>query len=75
MVCLDSCSSRILTAPSFLAAGTLSRHDVMEGFLDLKMPPWDHRMLPRLVAIVPAVVVAAVAKDSGVVKLLLLKLS
>jgi len=52
--------------------GTLSGQIVMEGFLDLKMPPWARRMLTRLIAIVPAVVVAAVMGDAGVGMLLVL---
>lgn len=44
----------------------------MEGFLDLKMPPWARRMLTRMIAIVPAVTVAAVLGDAGVGKLLVL---
>ena len=52
--------------------GTLAGQIVMEGFLDLRLPPWLRRMVTRLVAIVPAVVVAALYGESGVGKLLVL---
>ena len=44
----------------------------MEGFLNIRIPPWLRRMITRLIAIVPAVVVAAVMGNSGVGKLLVL---
>jgi manganese transport protein len=37
--------------------GTLAGQIVMEGFLDLRLRPWVRRLITRLVAIVPAVVV------------------
>ena len=45
---------------------------VMEGFLDLRLKPWKRRLLTRLVAVVPAVIVAAVAGERGVGQLLIL---
>lgn len=44
----------------------------MEGFLNIKLPPWVRRMLTRLIAIIPAVIVASILGDSGVGKLLVL---
>ena len=44
----------------------------MEGFLDLRISPWARRLLTRLVAIVPAVVVALIYGDAGIGKLLIL---
>lgn len=44
----------------------------MEGFLNIKLPPWARRMLTRMIAIIPAVIVAAILGDSGVGKLLVL---
>ena len=52
--------------------GTLAGQVVMEGFLELRLPPWARRMVTRLVAIVPAAVVAAAWGDAGVGKLLVL---
>ena len=52
--------------------GTLAGQIVMEGFLDLRLKPWKRRLLTRLVAVVPAVIVAAVAGERGVGQLLIL---
>jgi manganese transport protein len=52
--------------------GTLAGQIVMEGFLDLRLPMWLRRMITRLVAIVPAAVVAALYGESGTAKLLVL---
>ena len=45
---------------------------VMEGFLRISLPPWQRRMVTRLVAMVPAAVVAGVAGNRGAGKLLVL---
>jgi manganese transport protein len=45
---------------------------VAEGFLDLKLPIWLRRMVTRLLAIIPAVIVVGIAGDSGATKLLVL---
>jgi manganese transport protein len=52
--------------------GTLAGQIVMEGFLDLRLPPWLRRLVTRLVAIVPAAVVAMVWGRTGIGKLLVL---
>ena len=52
--------------------GTLAGQIVMEGFLDLRLPVWLRRMVTRLVAIVPAAIVAAWYGESGTAKLLVL---
>jgi len=52
--------------------GTLAGQIVAEGFLDLDMPIWLRRMATRLLAIVPAVFVVALAGDTGATKLLVL---
>ena len=39
--------------------GTLAGQIVMEGFLDIRMRPWLRRLITRLIAIVPAVIVTA----------------
>jgi len=52
--------------------GTLAGQIVMEGFLDLRLKPWMRRLVTRLVAVVPAVIVAALAGEQGVGKLLIL---
>jgi manganese transport protein len=51
---------------------TMAGQIVMEGFLDLKLPPWLRRLVTRLVAIVPAAVVTIWYGESGTAKLLIL---
>lgn len=52
--------------------GTLAGQIVMEGFLDIRMKPWARRLLTRSIAIIPAIIVTAVAGESGTAKLLVL---
>ncbi len=52
--------------------GTLAGQIVMEGFLDIRMKPWARRLITRGIAIVPAIIVTAVAGESGTAKLLVL---
>ena len=52
--------------------GTLAGQIVMEGFLDWKLPVWLRRMVTRLFAIVPAVIVVAATGDRGATQLLVL---
>lgn len=66
-----------LFAVALLASGqnstitaTLAGQIVMEGFLDLRLPAWLRRMVTRLLAIVPAVLVASYYGISGTAKLL-----
>ena len=50
---------------------TLSGQIVMEGFLNLRVTPWVRRMVTRLIAIVPAVVVTIWAGERGTGQLLI----
>jgi manganese transport protein len=52
--------------------GTLAGQIVMEGFLDIRLRPWLRRLITRAIAIVPAVIVSAVAGESGTARLLVL---
>ncbi len=52
--------------------GTLAGQVVMEGFLNLKIPAWQRRLVTRLLAIVPTVIVTALWGMSGTARLLLL---
>lgn len=52
--------------------GTMAGQIVMEGFLDLRLRPWIRRVLTRLIAIIPAVIVAAIYGEHGVGNLLIL---
>src|SRR5215469_11584 len=52
--------------------GTLAGQVVMEGFLDLHLPNWLRRLITRLFAICPTVIVTAIYGSSGTAKLLVL---
>jgi manganese transport protein len=52
--------------------GTLAGQIVMEGFLDLRLKPWLRRMITRLAAIVPAIIVTAWYGSRGTAQLLIL---
>ncbi len=51
---------------------TLAGQIVMEGFLDIKLPPWLRRLITRGIAIVPASIVTIWYGDSGTAQLLIL---
>jgi manganese transport protein len=51
---------------------TLAGQIVMEGFLDIKLPPWLRRLITRGIAIIPAAAVTIWYGDSGTAKLLIL---
>ncbi len=52
--------------------GTLAGQIVMEGFLDIRLPPWLRRMITRVIAIIPAVIVTYIYGEKGTVSLLIL---
>ncbi len=52
--------------------GTLAGQIVMEGFINFRMRPWLRRLITRLIAIVPALLVIAWYGDSGTGPLLIL---
>jgi manganese transport protein len=51
--------------------GTLAGQIVMEGFLDMRLAPWLRRLLTRLLAIVPAAAVIALAGEAATGRLLI----
>jgi len=51
--------------------GTLAGQIVMEGFLNIRLRPWVRRLITRLIAIVPAVIVAILYGESGTTQLLI----
>jgi len=51
---------------------TLAGQIVMEGFLRIRLPAWMRRLVTRMLAIIPAVTVAALYGESGTAKLLVL---
>ena len=52
--------------------GTLAGQIVMEGFLNIRIRPWMRRLITRLIAIIPAVIVSIMGGESGTAKLLIL---
>src|ERR1043166_6652886 len=52
--------------------GTLAGQIVMEGFLDIRLRPWVRRLVTRLLALGPAIIVAALYGESGIGRLLIL---
>jgi manganese transport protein len=52
--------------------GTLAGQIVMEGFMNIRLRPWLRRLITRLIAIVPAVIVVALYGERGTGSLLIL---
>jgi manganese transport protein len=76
---LGAAAASTLFAVALLASGqnstitaTLAGQIVMEGFLSIRLPGWLRRLITRLLAIVPAVIVAVLYGESGTAKLLVL---
>lgn len=76
---LGASFASVLFAVALLASGqnstltgTMAGQIVMEGFLQIRLRPWVRRLLTRLVAIVPATIVAAMYGEHGVGELLIL---
>ena len=76
---LGSVCAPTLFAIALLACGlnstvtaTLSGQIVMEGFLDIRLPPYLRRLVTRGIAIVPAAIVTIWYGDAGTAKLLIL---
>jgi manganese transport protein len=45
--------------------GTLAGQIVMEGFINLRLRPWLRRLITRLIAIIPAIIVVALYGEHG----------
>ncbi len=52
--------------------GTLAGQIIMEGFINLRIKPWVRRIITRLLAIVPAIIVIGVYGDGAATDLLIL---
>ncbi len=61
----------IAAGQSSTLTGTISGQIVMEGFLNIKMRPWLRRLMTRGIALVPAVIVIAIAGNEGTYRLLI----
>jgi manganese transport protein len=76
---LGTTMASVLFAVALLASGqnstitgTLAGQIVMEGFLNIRLPAWLRRLITRLIAIIPAVIVTAVSGERGSGQLLIL---
>ncbi|HEY1470970.1 MAG TPA: Nramp family divalent metal transporter [Candidatus Acidoferrum sp.] len=52
--------------------GTLAGQIVMEGFLRIRLKPWIRRLITRMIAILPAVLVIGIAGEGKLTSLLIL---
>jgi manganese transport protein len=52
--------------------GTLAGQIVMEGFVNIRLRPWLRRLITRLVAIIPAIIVVSLYGERGTGQLLIL---
>ena len=76
---LGTKAASILFAVALLCSGqnatltcTLAGQIVMEGFINLRLRPWLRRLITRLIAIVPAVIVVSLYGERGSGQLLIL---
>ena len=76
---LGSTAASVLFAVALLCSGqnatltgTLAGQIVMEGFINLRMRPWLRRLVTRLIAIIPAVIVTWLYGERGTGPLLIL---
>ena len=52
--------------------GTLAGQIVMEGFLQIRLKPWIRRLVTRMIAILPAILVIGIAGEGKLTSLLIL---
>jgi manganese transport protein len=52
--------------------GTLAGQVVMEGFIQMRLSPWLRRLITRSLAIIPTIIVVALAGERGTEELLIL---
>lgn len=62
----------IAAGQSSTVTGTLAGQIVMEGYLRLRINPWMRRLLTRLIAIIPAVIVILIQGENNIDALLIL---
>src|SRR4029079_10264095 len=62
----------IAAGQSSTITGTLAGQIVMEGYLRLRINPWMRRLLTRVIAIIPAVLVIAINGEKDINNLLVL---
>jgi manganese transport protein len=62
----------IASGQSSTITGTLAGQIVMEGYLQLRIAPWVRRLMTRLIAVIPAVIVILVNGEENIDSLLVL---
>jgi manganese transport protein len=62
----------LLSGQNATLTGTLAGQIVMEGFLSIRLRPWLRRLITRMIAIIPAIIVLVLYGDAGTTPLLLL---
>jgi manganese transport protein len=62
----------IASGQSSTITGTLAGQIVMEGYLKLRIAPWIRRLMTRLIAIIPAVIVILINGEENIDSLLIL---
>ena len=62
----------IAAGQSSTVTGTLAGQIVMEGYLRLRINPWIRRLMTRLIAIIPAVIVILINGEDNIDSLLIL---
>jgi manganese transport protein len=62
----------LASGQSSTLTGTYAGQIVMEGFLDLRLRPWMRRLITRMLAIIPAVIVISISGERATLWLLLL---
>ncbi|KAB2641794.1 MAG: divalent metal cation transporter [Verrucomicrobia bacterium] len=60
----------LASGQSSTITGTLAGQVVMEGFMNWRIRPWLRRMISRLLAVVPAIVIVGVRGSGGITDLL-----
>ncbi|CAM3889661.1 Nramp family divalent metal transporter [Deinococcus frigens] len=76
---LGAGAASILFAVALLASGqnstltgTLTGQIVMEGFVNIRLKPWQRRLVTRLLAVIPTVIVILIYGERGTGQLLIL---
>ena len=62
----------IASGQSSTITGTLAGQIVMEGYLKLRIAPWIRRLMTRLIAVIPAVIVILINGEDNIDSLLVL---
>jgi manganese transport protein len=60
----------LASGQSSTITGTLAGQVVMEGFMEWRLRPWVRRMITRLLAVLPAVLIIGLRGDAGVTDLI-----